>query len=170
MRRVFLIGLFLLSILLVGVAPFAQANETVIIRPWEDGQVFEVRADQEIIIRNSWADCSPVDVRRFMALTVESLELDGPTVHTVETSHGKYWSKPYSMDPPPDPDCAILWEETMWRSDWLYPLGTLEVGTYDAHFSSILSRRYQLWRTPGSWVLPEDVGLDIDFIIEVVEP
>jgi hypothetical protein len=130
--RVFL--LVGIALLLLTTPSVAQPIDTpILLSPFiqPDGSTVTVSSDQEIMFVSGWAACTPGLVRSFIqAIHLEWTINDQPTPPFAEAN--RYWEKISKMESAPGFHCEAG-NGSVWQSLWLYPVGTLEPGSYQVH-------------------------------------
>ncbi|MCB0254918.1 MAG: hypothetical protein KDI55_14450 [Anaerolineae bacterium] len=133
MKRFAGIGL-MLCILLVMVAPAAQADDPLVITPYYGGPEYWANTGQEVIIRAGWGACTPGLAQAFTHAALVSMEinLDGEHFLTVDQPAQEFWSRPELSDGPIS--ACVMNTTSLWASEWRYSLGPLAAGVYSLHF------------------------------------
>ena len=140
MRKVVLLGLVMA--LLVATPAAAQDDpDEVLIFPFRVDEI-TISSDQPVVLHSTWAACNRGMIQTFLAGINIQWTLDGAALFSTRTESRPFWVDPFIRDTvPPGTDSVCVnhlppspgpdGELAVWATEFLYPLGTLEVGSHE---------------------------------------
>ncbi len=130
MRKI-IVAFIVLGLILATTLP-AQAQDTVEITLHISPDIVYASTSDDIVLRSGWAACTYGLVKSFQHAASYMLMLDGTLLVSPENDN-LYFTPIEPADIPTHACITAPHGENLSKTDWRYPLGQLEAGTYEIY-------------------------------------